>query len=233
MTNKIWAIVPAAGKGARMDSDLPKQYLPLAGKTVIEHSLHTLHANTQIEKIIVAINPNDNHWKQLSTQYEKKVISIEGGDERFYSVYKALQHLKNLAQDNDWVLVHDAARPCLLKQDLHHLMSSLINHPVGGLLMAPVVDTIKRTNLQGSITETVDRSDLYRALTPQMFRYKLLFQAFTFCLEQTPLPTDEAMAIEHYGLLPQGVLGDACNIKITLPTDLATATNFLLAQPHR
>lgn len=223
-----WAVVPAAGVGKRMGADRPKQYLPLAGKTVIEHSLQRLCDIAAIQAVVVAISQADGYWENLAVS--AKVQPTLGGEERFHSVFNALLHLQGQAEANDWVLVHDAARPCVRPSDIEKLMYTLAAHPVGGLLAASVRDTMKRADHQGQVAETVSRSGLYHALTPQMFRYGVLFKALEQVLQQQLNVTDDAQAIELQGL--QAVLIDAHadNIKITHPQDLALAELFLQQQ---
>ncbi len=223
-----WAVVPAAGVGQRMGADRPKQYLPLAGKTVIEHTLQRLCAIPEIRAVVVAISAEDPYWSGLKVS--EKIQQSTGGKERFHSVFNALQHLKGQAADDDWVLVHDAARPCVRRQDLEKLMHTLDTHPVGGLLAMPVRDTMKRANTDQQIVETMSRSALYHALTPQMFRYVTLFKALESVLEHGLDITDDAQAIELTGQQPMLIEGHADNIKITHPQDLALAELFLQQQ---
>jgi len=223
-----WAIVPAAGVGKRMGADRPKQYLPLAGKTVIEHTLQRLCDIDAIHAVVVALSDEDVYWKNV--QQPAKVQQTLGGTERFHSVFNALQYLSKQANPDDWVLVHDAARPCVRPADIEKLMQELAEHPVGGLLVAPVRDTMKRADTQGQIAETVSRVGLYHALTPQMFRYGALYQALQYVLQKQLSVTDDAQAIELQGLRAVLVEAHADNIKITHPQDLALAELFLQQQ---
>lgn len=228
MTQRFWAIVPAAGVGKRMNADRPKQYLTLAGQTVLEHSLtRLLHANV-FTNIVVAISAEDPYWSDLPLAKDKTIIRAEGGKERADSVLSALDSIKNQAADKDWVLVHDAARPCITVADIQHLIDTLKDDPVGGILALASADTLKRVN-NTRIIETVNRSHIWRALTPQMFPYGLLRQA----LQNTagnPAITDEASALELQGLQPKIVEGRPDNIKITRPEDLALAQFYLEQQ---
>jgi len=226
----VWAIVPAAGIGARMLADRPKQYLVLEGKTVLEHTLHRLASHPRITGLIVAIAEHDPYLPALSLPINCPVHLVSGGAERADSVFNALQHLSSLCNDDPWVLVHDAARPCLRHQDIDQMLLKLISHKVGGILGIPVNDTVKRVNARDEITDTVCRQGLWRASTPQMFHLQALKSALTIAKEQQVIVTDEASAMELAGLKPVMVEGHSDNIKITLPQDLALASLFLQLQ---
>lgn len=226
-----WAVVPAAGVGRRMGADVPKQYLRLRGQTVIEHTLNRLCAHSRINAIVVAISDGDEHWSNIDlNQFSKPIMKAPGGAERCHSVVNALALLRGEASADDWVLVHDAARPCLRLSDIDHLIATLSDHPVGGLLGLPVSDTMKRTDREGTIQHTVDRKGLWRALTPQMFRLRHLHDALQHALADDYLVTDEASAMEHSGLSPLMVEGHGDNIKITRPSDLPLAQMYLAQQ---
>lgn len=224
----IWVIIPAAGVGRRMGSDTPKQYLLLNDKPVLEHTLKVFTAHDAISEIVVAISNEDEYWSSLNFDNVKPIHKAEGGKERCDSVLNGLKFLENKAQADDWILVHDAARPCLRKEDLDLLLEQLQRHDVGGILAIPVRDTMKRS-VENShlIDETVDRDNLWHALTPQMFRFKVLKDALESALRQNKQITDEASAIELAGFQPVLVEGHADNIKITRPEDLALAAFFL------
>jgi 2-C-methyl-D-erythritol 4-phosphate cytidylyltransferase len=225
---KFWGVVPAAGVGKRMQADRPKQYLELAGKTVIEHTLSRLLQAQVFAGIAVAISEEDPYWPELEISKHQQIITAPGGKERADSVLSGLKSIRQQASDDDWVLVHDAARPCLTPSDVHHLIDSLVNDDVGGILALASADTLKQ--VQGkNITDTLDRSHIWRALTPQMFRYGMLKTA----LEQSqgnPAITDEASALELQGLQPKIVEGRPDNIKITRPEDLALAQFYMEQQ---
>ena len=222
---KFWAVVPAAGVGKRMSADRPKQYLQLADKTVIEHTLIRLLGANVFTAIAVAISEEDPYWPELEISKHEKVITAAGGKERADSVLSALKAIRSLASDDDWVLVHDAARPCITATDIVHLIDTLKNDEVGGILALPSHDTLK--NVQGDcILGTLDRSHIWRALTPQMFRYGLLKTALEEA-EGNPAITDEASALELKGLQPKIVEGRSDNIKITRPEDLALAQFYM------
>jgi 2-C-methyl-D-erythritol 4-phosphate cytidylyltransferase len=223
---KFWVVVPAAGIGARMTADRPKQYLPLAGKTVIEQSLDRLLNHPTITAAVVAISRADEYWAELNYAHKKSVQLALGGQERCDSVLSALQVLQQTANENDWVLVHDAARPCLRATDIDRLIQRCKDHPVGGILAVPVKDTIKQSTSAGevsTISTTVDRSTLWHAQTPQMFRLGMLRDALSKALAAGVSITDEASAMEWAGHKPLLVEGHGDNIKITCPEDLPLA----------
>ena len=224
---RYWAVVPAGGVGRRMGAALPKQYLPLAGFSVIVHALHTLLQHPRISGAVVVIGAGDIWWERIRLAPEKPLLQATGGEERCHSVLNGLQALAAWAAPDDWVLVHDAARPCLLVADLDRLMTTLQDDPVGGLLAVPVRDTLKRADPEGRVCATVDRADLWHALTPQMFRFNLLRDALQDALARNLLVTDDAAAMEAAGWAPRLVEGRADNIKITRPEDLALAEFYL------
>lgn len=224
---EVWVVIPAAGVGKRMNADRPKQYLPLGGKTVIEHTLHRFVVHPAITGVVLALDAEDAYWASLDIVADKPLHTVTGGRERCHSVLNALVHLGKLLDEDDWVLVHDAARPCLSEPDVDVLLDTLGNDPVGGLLATPVKDTIKRADRDLRIDATVDRTRLWHALTPQMFRLGLIARALEQSLADEFLVTDEASAVEHIGLKPRLVEGRADNIKITRPEDLAVAEHYL------
>ena len=228
---RIWAIMPAAGIGRRFRSTTPKQYLSLCGTPIILHSINRLLGVKKIEKLIVALHPEDKHWAKLNIDMPK-VKTINGGKERHYSVLNAIEHLMEFAEKDDWVLVHDAVRPCLSELDLEKLIFELENEKVGGLLASPIVNTLKRVDENMEISKTVDREQLWSALTPQMFRYGLLKQAFDEQKEAGIFSTDEAGAIEALGFSPKIVEGEKTNIKITQNADLDLA-EFIISSRVR
>ncbi|BAW80289.1 2-C-methyl-D-erythritol 4-phosphate cytidylyltransferase [Candidatus Nitrosoglobus terrae] len=227
MSLKYWAVVPAAGMGKRMESNIPKQYLPLAGKTVIEHTLISLSQYRYIQAIVIALSSEDSGWPEGISIDNKKIIRVTGGEERCHSVANGLKYLMTLASPDDWVLVHDAARPCLREEDLNRLIETLHDHPVGGLLALPVSDTLKRDNGKREVLETVNREGLWRAMTPQMFRLGKLYQALMEAIAASIYVTDEAHAMERAGYKPCLIAGHPDNIKITHPQDLIQAEVFL------
>lgn len=230
MANCVWGIVPAAGVGKRMEADRPKQYLPLSGKTVIEHTLDRLLAADIWAGIVVAISLEDPYWPELPIAKHPLLHTAPGGNERADSVLNALDYLQDRADGADWVLVHDAARPCIAASDVNKLFNGLKNDPVGGILALPVHDTLKRV-VGDSISETVDRSAIWRALTPQMFRYGALRHALRDAANKALRVTDEASALELQGRQPKIVEGRPDNIKVTRPEDLALVEFYLAGSP--
>ena len=230
MKAAVYAVVPAAGAGKRMGSATPKQYLEIAGRSVLEHTVWRLAGQALIRKVVVAISAGDEYFAALRPAMPAKVSTVLGGAERCHSVLAALQALANEAAADDWVMVHDAARPCVRSADLEHMIAILGEDPVGGILAAPVRDTLKRCNNDGTIRGTVDRNQLWHALTPQMFRLGMLTHALETALAAGVIVTDEAQAIERAGLTPRVVAGHADNLKITHPEDLSLARLILAAQ---
>jgi 2-C-methyl-D-erythritol 4-phosphate cytidylyltransferase len=226
---KCWAVVPAAGVGQRMQADRPKQYLRLTDCTVLEHTLLRLWGSGVFQKIVVSVSLEDAYWPTLPINQFDWLIRATGGKQRADSVLSGLQTLDAVANPNDWVFVHDAARPCLTNTDILRLLTTLKNDPVGGILASPVHDTLKRAT-QCRIKATVDRNQIWRALTPQMFRLGMLKQALESAFSNNISVTDEASAIEAMGLQPMLVEGRADNIKITQPEDLALARFYLEQQ---
>lgn len=222
----FWAVVPAAGVGKRMNADRPKQYLELAGKTVIEHTLLRLLSAEVFTAVAVAISEEDPYWPDLDVSAHKKIITAAGGKERADSVLSALKAIRTVASDDDWVLVHDAARPCITKIDIHHLIDSLKTDEIGGILALSSHDTLKSVQGDNIIVGTLDRSHIWRALTPQMFRYGLLKNALEAAEGNTAI-TDESSALELRGMQPKIVEGRPDNIKITRPEDLALAQFYM------
>ncbi|WP_031432254.1 2-C-methyl-D-erythritol 4-phosphate cytidylyltransferase [Methylomarinum vadi] len=227
-TNNIWAVVPAAGVGKRMQADRPKQYLALAGTTVIEQTLSRLLESEAFTAVAVAISREDPYWPELKISGHPQVITAPGGKERADSVLSALKALQERAAEEDWVLVHDAARPCLTSGDIHHLIDTLQEDDIGGILALSSHDTLKRVDA-GTISATIDRSHVWRALTPQMFRYGMLRDALQEA-EGNAAVTDESSALEMQGYRPKIVEGRPDNIKITRPEDLALAQFYMEQQ---
>lgn len=227
-TTKFWGIVPAAGVGKRMRADRPKQYLELAGKPVIEQTLSRLLQANVFEAIAVAVSREDPYWPGLAISRHERILTAPGGKERADSVLSALKSIRDKASDSDWVLVHDAARPCITDADIHHLIACLVHDDVGGILALSSHDTLKNVQ-DGRIAGTLDRNHIWRALTPQMFRYGMLKNALEEA-EGNPAITDEASALELKGLRPKIVEGRPDNIKITRPEDLPLAQFYMEQQ---
>jgi 2-C-methyl-D-erythritol 4-phosphate cytidylyltransferase len=222
-----WAIVPAAGSGSRFGSRTPKQYAALNGRPMLSWTLGALLAERSIDGVMVALSRGDRRFARLAEARDARVLRCEGGARREESVRAALAALGSVAKDADWVLVHDAARPCLRRSDLQLLYGELDDDPVGGLLAVPVSDTLKAIDTGGRVSHTVARDGLWRALTPQMFRYGLLSRALALCAERERNVTDEASAIEAMGLRPRVVQGRDDNIKVTTAGDAALAAALL------
>jgi 2-C-methyl-D-erythritol 4-phosphate cytidylyltransferase len=221
LTNKLWAIVPAAGIGQRMSSTLPKQYANMHNKPILTHTLEVICRIPNVEQVVIPLHPNDIYWKSLIHLPYDNFTTITGGDLRSDSVFNALLHLKkNQAQANDWVLVHDAVRPYITVAGITELLNELADHPVGGLWGVPVRDTLKEVDSANHIVKTIDRNVLWHAQTPQIFRFELLYQALLQAQHDKINITDEASAIEHLGYHPKMVQGSYSNIKITWPEDL-------------
>ena len=224
-----WAVVPAAGQGRRFGGETPKQYLALAGRPLIEHSLRAVLSHDDVDGVMVALAADDPWWPGWRELGGKPVLTCVGGGERADSVLAGLQALPATVDEDQWVLVHDAARPCLRAEDLARLLVIGQAHPVGALLAAPVRDTLKRADATGHSQATEPREGLWRALTPQLFRRGGLTRALLAALRSGVRATDEAMAMERLGLRPCLVEGREDNLKVTTPADLALA-EFLLAR---
>lgn len=223
-----YAIVPAAGSGSRFGAEKPKQYLDLLGRPLIFHTLKALTACPDIERVWVVLAPDDPWWPRYDwSELGAKLETVRcGGATRAESVTNGLQAAAMVAADDDWVLVHDAARPCISAAMLDALFADLAQDPVGGILAVPVADTLKRADTEQRVATTEPRDGLWQAQTPQMFRYGLLGDALQKCRDVT----DEAGAVEALGLKPKLVRGDATNLKVTYPADLALAAMILRAR---
>lgn len=213
-------------------STKPKQYVELAGRTLLEWAVAPLLGHQSIERIVVVLAPADPYWRESPLANAPRIESAVGGRERADSVRAGLAALAREARADDWVLVHDAARPCLTNEDLARLMSALADDAVGGLLATPVVDTLKRADDDGFVAETVSRDGLWRAMTPQMFRFGVLERALRTAAERGLAVTDEAQAVEMLGLRAKLVEGSSDNLKITMPPDLERAAHILAARGH-
>ena len=225
---RYFAIVPAAGSGSRFAADKPKQYLSLNGRPLIFHTLAALVACGEIERVWVVLSPDDRYWSQYDwSELGSKLETLRcGGETRAASVTNGLRAASMAASDDDWILVHDAARPCLSQAMLGALIHELSDDPVGGILAVPVADTLKRAGDGQRIAATEPRDGLWQAQTPQMFRYGLLTNA----LENCHAVTDEASAVEALGLAPKLVRSETTNLKVTYPADLAMAGLILRGQ---
>ncbi len=224
---KFHVIIPAAGAGSRMGAEMPKQYLALLGKPIIEHTLAVFAANPRINSICLALSSGDTFWDAANINLNSKTqVLYCGGATRAATVLNALQALQGNINPDDWILVHDAVRPGLSAAMLASLLETLENDPVGGLLAIPLADTLKRADGEWRVISTEPRDGLWQAQTPQMFRYGLLTNALQHAGDA---PTDEAQAVEALGLMPKLVSGELRNLKITYPQDLALVEAMLAA----
>ena len=225
------ALIPAAGNGSRMGSEIPKQYLPLLGKPLIFHTLKAFFEHPDISLIAVILHPEDDYWDQYDwSMFSGKLKVLKcGGDTRAASVFNGLKMLP--LNDDDWVLVHDAARPCISDKLISTLLAELKEDDVGGLLAIQIADTIKQSNVEKRVASTTPRDHLWQAQTPQMFRYQMLLKGLQ--LMGTDKPTDESQAIEFLGHQPKLVKGERSNLKVTLPEDLEMAKIILQARNNR
>ena len=226
--DNYYLIRPASGKGSRMNMPLPKQYLMLDnGSTVLDQSLATLLSIRQISGCVIAISEDDEHFSMSTFSSHDKILTTTiGGDERFHSVLNALNELVKFARKDDWVLVHDAVRPCIKKKDVERLIKVVDNDPVGGILATSIVDTLKMTKDE-NIVRTVNRNNLFHAQTPQMFRIGILKRALEEALLDKVHITDEAEAIERLGYSIKIIPNSKSNIKITHTDDLELANYYL------
>jgi len=228
---RYFLVIPAAGSGRRFASAVPKQYAPLGSSTVIEHALAPFEADADCAGIAVALAAGDTDWPAIAARRTRLIETTEGGEQRAHSVRNALRALATRVREDDWIMVHDAARPCFAAADLALLKRELSSHPVGGLLAVPLADTLKRALEPAShvthVDSTLDRDGLWRAATPQVFRFGTLLRALEAALASGRMPTDEAQAIEWSGQRPRLVAGRADNIKVTTADDLVLAGAIL------
>ncbi len=233
LMSKIFALIPAAGSGSRMGAGLPKQYLPLAGKSLLYYALSSLCRHAAVERVFVVLAQGDARFAALDwSPFTAKLAPLYcGGETRAASVFNGLLAARDAIDAADWVLVHDAVRPCLAPHVLERLIAALRNEQTGGLLALPVVDTLKRGDATAYVMQTEPRENLWQAQTPQMFRYRLLLESLRSI--DPALATDEARAIEQLGLRPKLVQGDARNLKVTYPEDLELAKLILKSMNPR
>ena len=226
--DNYYLVMPASGMGKRMKSETPKQYLKLSnGLTIIDQCLKTLLKVDVISGFVIALSEKDTLFKSsIYFNHSKMLTSAKGGKERFHSVLNALNSLTKIVKPNDWILVHDSVRPCVKKIDIEMLINEVSNHQIGGILAANVVDTIKQVAIDGKVS-TIDRSKLFKAQTPQMFRYGVLKDALENAVKLNHNITDESEAIENLGYSIKIVVGSSSNIKITQIDDLEQANHYL------
>jgi 2-C-methyl-D-erythritol 4-phosphate cytidylyltransferase len=226
---RFHVIIPAAGSGSRMGAEAPKQYLRLNGKSLIQHVIKVFDQATKINSIHIILSEGDTHWRSTYLNLSSKAqVHHCGGETRAMSVLNGLHAIASQADEDDWILVHDAARPGLSNVLLSQLINSLENDAVGGLLALPLADTLKRADSEQYVAATMPRTDLWQAQTPQMFRYGTLKTALT---DFKGAATDEAEAIEAMGLKPKLVNGELRNLKVTYPQDLAVLSALLNSNP--
>jgi len=225
-----WAIVPAAGLGQRMGKELPKQYLTINGKAILERTLERLLSVDSITAIVVVLNKDDKYFSDLPSAKSTRVMTAIGGRERCDSVLSALHSLQDKVSVGDCVLVHDAARCCILPAYIEHLITTLKGDDVGGFLGVPASDTLKQADDKNKVIQTLDRNNIWQAQTPQLFPYTLLKNSLEEALKNQQAITDEASAVEYCGLRPQMVMGHYDNIKITHPNDLVMASAIISHQ---
>ena len=221
---KLWGVIPAAGSGQRFSKTELKQYLKIAGQTVLQHSVNALY-QLPLENCVIAISANDTYASQI--QYAHPVQFCIGGKERMDSVFSALQHLHGFADKNDYVLVHDAARPCLHQNQIEAIANFCETGQDAAIIAVPVRDTLKKSKENQEIETTIDRSALWQAQTPQIIKYGVLYQALQHAIQNHFLVTDEASALEHLDIPVKLLEGRSDNIKITYPDDLDFATLIL------
>jgi 2-C-methyl-D-erythritol 4-phosphate cytidylyltransferase len=226
-TPGVHALIPAAGRGTRYGGDVLKQYLPVAGKAVLAHAIRAFQFHPLISSITVVVAEDDQMFASAVGSLAASVETVAGGDTRSQSVRNGLAFISARYPENDWVLVHDAARPCLPSERLDHLLEVGLQSDDGAILAMPVADTLKRADEENGIIATVDRRNLWAAQTPQIFRLDALTRAIDDARENGLELTDEASAMEYSGAKPKLVLGSAANIKITRPSDLALAEAWL------
>jgi 2-C-methyl-D-erythritol 4-phosphate cytidylyltransferase len=227
-------VVPAAGSGQRFAATVPKQYAPLGQSTVIELALARFEADADCAGIVVALAQDDPHWPAIEARRPRAVLRAEGGQQRAHSVLNALRLLSSRVAATNWIMVHDAARPCFSTDDLSRLKGELRDHETGGLLAVPLADTLKRAETgrePARVDTTIDRQGLWRAATPQVFRLGPLIEALERALSAGRVPTDEAQAMEWAGHKPRLVAGRADNIKVTTRDDLLLASAILAMRP--
>lgn len=224
---RIWAVFPAAGVGRRMAADVPKQYLNLLGQPIVCWVLQSLLSHPAVYGGVIALADHDTIWDTIAHDYPKPLYRVTGGAERSDSVLAALEFLLERGSEDDWVMVHDAVRPCVAADDLDRLLAAGLSRPDGALLAVPVRDTLKRQDAGGRVRDTASRDGLWHAMTPQLFPLKLLHRALNTALERGTPVTDDSQAMETAGYQPLLVEGQSTNIKVTRPHDLALAEAVL------
>lgn len=226
-----WAVIPAAGLGRRMGGATPKQYLALRGRTVIEHSVSRIRRHPHVDGVVVATQEDDPWWPRLALAEDDGIERVTGGEERYLSVLCGLEALEGRAADEDWVMVHDAVRPCVRAADIGRLIEAVTAGAPGAVLGVPTRDALKRVDERGRVVTTLARRGLWHAQTPQMFRFGALRRALEAAAGGGEAGVgDESEAMEAQGVFPVMVEGHPDNIKITWPGDIALAELYLAAQ---
>jgi 2-C-methyl-D-erythritol 4-phosphate cytidylyltransferase len=231
LKSKYHLIIPASGIGSRFGSGtskkpIPKQYTLMAnGKTILDNTIEVFLENGNFDKFVIALNPKDEFFKDSIFSNHPKITTVLGGDERFLSVKNAVDYLAKKVANNDFIAVHDSVRPCVKNADINNLLVKIDSHKVGGLLGVPVFDTLK--SYKNNQIKTIDRSDIYNALTPQIYRCEILKNALNFVIKNNIKITDDASSIEEFGEVGLMIDGDKLNIKITTKDDLRLANLIL------
>ncbi len=228
-SQKYYCIIAAAGSGQRMDGTIPKQYYPIAHQTILEYSVQPFLELPLIEQVVVVIAQEDHRFSSLPIARHPKLNAVVGGHERYHSVLAGLKEIAKTAHEDDWILVHDAARPNIAYTDLNRLIKSVGQHPVGGVLGTPICDSLKKIDANHLISQDVQREQMWRAFTPQMFRFGLLKSCLEEALELGLAITDEASALTRKGHPVIMVQGHSDNIKVTTPADYVTMKKLLLS----
>jgi len=229
----VWAVIPAAGSGRRMQQDIPKQYLEFQGKTIIEHCLDRLLSHPAIDGAVIVLQADDRRWEEIAYNSNKTVFIADGGVERQHSVYSGLTMLQFRCGNDAIALVHDAVRPLVEHDDLDQVISAARAHTAGAILAAPLNDSLKLQNQNLEIARSLPREGLWRALTPQVFHLQVLLNALRRVIDEEILITDDAQAVELAGYSPALVAGSSENLKITTPGDLALAERIWLNQRNQ
>lgn len=230
---RVWGVIPAAGVGRRMGGELPKQYLRIGGHTLLEHAASALLGSPRLAALVLGHAADDTRLAELPLAADPRVYRVVGGRERSDTVRAALAFLADRAGPEDWVFVHDAARPCLPRDVVETLLAALGDEPVGGIVALPVTDTVKRADPAGHIAATLPREQIWRAQTPQVFRYGVLWRALEAAATRRQAVTDDCAAVEALGLRPRLLAGSPANIKVTHPGDLALAAWYLAQETQR
>ncbi len=227
--DKVWAVIPAGGIGARMCSEIPKQYIRIEGQPVLYHTLNRICGCDRVDGVVAGIRKEDPWWRESPFSHDRFLGTFEAGAQRVHTVFNGLNCLREQfdARNSDWALVHDAVRPCLRQGDLLALIERVKTNRVGAVLGTPLVDTLKLAGPRNRVKRTIDRTGLWHAQTPQVFRLGELFKGIELALGSGHSITDESMAMEHFGVFPEIIEGHPGNVKLTVPGDLPALELFL------